>query len=77
MIVGSSLRLAGVGVSIGLLLAFAVTRLIAGFLFGVSPLDPITFGGMSTLFIAVAVIASYLPARRAAAADPVAALRAE
>jgi len=77
MIVGSSLRLAGVGVLIGLLLAFAVTRRIAGFLFGVSPLDPITFGGMSILFIAVAVIASYLPARRAAAADPVAALRAE
>ncbi len=55
----------------------AVTRLIAGFLFGVSPLDAFTFAGMSTLFVVVAVVASYLPARRAAAADPVVALRSE
>jgi putative ABC transport system permease protein len=59
------------------IVAMAVTRLIAGFLFGVSPLDAFTFAGMSTLFVVVAVVASYLPARRAAAADPVVALRSE
>jgi ABC-type lipoprotein release transport system permease subunit len=62
---------------LGLILAAAATRLIAGFLFGVSPLDAGTFVAMSILFVAVAMVASYLPARRAAAADPVLPLRAE
>jgi len=61
----------------GLLLAAAATRLMAGFLFGLSPLDATTFAGMSALFVAVALVASYLPARRAAASDPMVALRAE
>jgi ABC-type antimicrobial peptide transport system permease subunit len=46
-------------------------------LFGVNPLDPIAFGVMSTVFLGVALLASYLPARRAAALDPLTALRAD
>ena len=71
------LRLAALGIVVGLLLAAAATRLIAGWLFNISPLDLTTFLGMSLVFIIVAFVASYLPARRAAFADPLAALRAE
>jgi putative ABC transport system permease protein len=60
-----------------LLLAAGATRLLAGLLFGLSPLDGVTFAVMSALFVAVALVASYLPARRAAASDPMLALRAE
>jgi predicted permease len=77
LIVHDGMRLVGVGIAIGLSLAFAATRLIAGLLFGVSPLDSVTFVVMSILFAAVAFIASYLPARRAAAASPMTALRSE
>ena len=77
MIVREGMRLAGIGVIVGLILAAAVTRLISGFLFSVSPLDAATFAGMSLLFVVVALVASYLPARRAAAADPMVILRAE
>jgi putative ABC transport system permease protein len=77
MIVNEGMRFTGVGVVIGLLLAAGTTRFLARFLFSVSPFDAITFAGMSLLFIAVALVASYLPARRAAAADPMMALRAD
>jgi ABC-type antimicrobial peptide transport system permease subunit len=77
MIALDGARLAGMGVLIGWLLAAAATRLLAGFLFGVSPLDTITLAGMSALFVIAALTASYLPARRAAAADPMVALRTE
>ena len=75
MVVREGMRLAGTGVVVGVLLAAAVTRLIAGFLFNVSPLDGLTFAGMSALFVVVALVASYVPARRAAATDPLTALR--
>jgi predicted permease len=75
MIVREGMRLAVLGVAIGLVLAAAATRLMAGFLFNVSPLDAATFAGMSVFFLATAFISSYLPARRAAASDPMAALR--
>ena len=77
MIVREGMRLASVGVVIGLVLAAAGAQLIAKFLFSVSPLDAITFTGMSLVFIVVAFVASYLPARKAAAADPMVILRAE
>ena len=77
MIVREGMWLAGIGVAVGIALAAGATRLIAGFLFDVSPIDTVTFVGMSALFIAVAFLASYLPARRAAATDPLTALRSE
>ena len=77
LIVRDGVRLAGTGIAIGLVLAAMSTRLLSAWLFGVNPLDPIAFAVMSVLFLAVALLASYLPARRAAALDPVAALRAD
>jgi ABC-type lipoprotein release transport system permease subunit len=63
--------------AIGLLLAAGATRLLTSFLLGVSPLDAVTFVVGAAILAAVALAASYLPARRAAATDPVRALRAE
>ena len=77
MVIREGMRLAGTGVVAGILLAAVATRLIAGLLFSVSPVDGMTFAGMSSLFIAVALLASYLPARRAAATDPLTALRSD
>lgn len=57
--------------------AIAATKVIAGFLFGVSPLDAVTFIGMAAVFAAVALLATSLPARRAAAANPMVALRGD
>ena len=74
LIVAEGLRLALVGLAVGLAAAAATTRLIAGFLFDVSPLDPLTFAGMATLLVVVTLPAMLLPARRAAA-DPMTALR--
>ena len=77
MVVREGMKLAAFGVAIGVLLAVAATRLMAGFLFNVSPLDSITFVAMSLLFLGVAFVSSYLPARRAATSDPMEALRAD
>jgi ABC-type antimicrobial peptide transport system permease subunit len=77
LMVRDGMRLAAVGIVIGLVLSIAATRLLARWLFDVSPLDPATFAAMSALFIAVALVASYLPARRAASQDPLSALRAD
>ena len=77
MFVRSALVLTGVGVVIGLGAAAALTRLMKSLLFGVSPLDPLTYAAIPLVLAFCAVIASYLPARRAAAVDPADALRAE
>jgi putative ABC transport system permease protein len=69
--------LAGIGVACGLIAAALLTRLLSGLLFDISATDPATFATVSALLIAVAALASYLPARRAAAVDPLVALRAE
>ena len=61
----------------GLAASVALTRLISGLLFGVTPLDLPTFAGVSLLLFAVACLASYIPARRATRIDPMAALRHE
>ena len=77
MFVRQALALAGVGAAIGLLAATGLTRLMASLLYGVSPLDPATFAGVAAILLAASVLASYVPARRAAAVDPLDALRAE
>jgi predicted permease len=76
-VVGQSLRLAMAGIGIGLVLSFALTRLVASQLFGVSATDPLIFVGVSCLLCAVALAASIIPARRAIKVDPLIALRAE
>jgi predicted permease len=77
LVLGEGSRLALIGVGIGLLAAFALTGLMRSLLFGVSPADPLTFIGVATLFIAVALTACYIPARRATRVDPIVALRYE
>jgi predicted permease len=77
LVVGQGLALTLIGVAVGLAGAFALTRLMASLVFGVSATDPFTFAAVALLLIAVAVAASYLPARRAARIDPMEALRAE
>jgi len=77
LILGHGARVAAYGIAIGLALAFGLTRLMASMLFGVSPRDFYTFAAISALLGAVALAASYLPARRAMALDPAAALRHE
>jgi len=77
LVVGKGLKLAVIGSAIGLLGALAVTRLVSRLLYGVSPIDPATFAGMSLLLVAVAMLASWIPARRAARVDPMEALRYE
>jgi putative ABC transport system permease protein len=71
------LTLAVVGVTIGLAGAWALTRFLASLLFGVSATDPVTFGVVSLTLIGVALLACYVPARKATRADPIAVLRAE
>jgi putative ABC transport system permease protein len=69
--------LAIVGAAIGIVIAFGLTNLLRGMLFGVSARDPLTFALVPTLLVAVTVLASWIPARRAAALNPMAALREE
>jgi putative ABC transport system permease protein len=77
LVLGGAARLIGVGLVLGLLASLALTRLIAGWLFGVTPLDFQIFAGVSLLLLAVACLASYIPARRATKIDPMIALRYE
>jgi putative ABC transport system permease protein len=65
------------GLCLGLAGALAVSRFLAGLLFGLTPLDPATFVAVAVLFSAIAALASYIPARRAANVDPLIALRCE
>jgi putative ABC transport system permease protein len=77
LVMGEGLRLAGAGVVIGLGVSLALTRLMTGLLFGVSASDPRTLTGVTLLLLAVALIACYVPARRAAKVAPMVALRNE
>jgi putative ABC transport system permease protein len=77
MVIGEGLRLALIGVAIGIAGALALTRFIASLLYAVEPTDPLTFISVSLILIAVALLACYIPARRAAKVDPMVALRYE
>ncbi len=65
-----------VGIGVGTVAAFAAARMIAALLFGTSASDPMTYVGMVMLLFVVALVAGYLPARRASRIDPIVALRA-
>jgi putative ABC transport system permease protein len=77
MIMGQGMKLAVIGVVIGLVGAFALTRLMASMLFGVEPTDATTFASIAALLIAVALLACYLPGRRATRVEPTISLRYE
>ena len=77
LVLRQGLRLVRVGLALGLGGALALGRVLSRFLFGLSPLDPFAFGGVTVFLIAVAMLACFLPARRASQVDPMAALRYE
>jgi predicted permease len=77
MILGQGLRTIVIGVAIGIAAALALTRTVESLLFGVTATDPLTFGGVTLLIVGAALLACYIPARRATKVDPMVALRSE
>jgi putative ABC transport system permease protein len=77
LFVGEGLKLSIIGIGLGIVVAFALTRVMTSMLIGVAPTDPLTFATMAVLFVGIAAVASWLPARRAARLDPARALREE
>jgi ABC-type antimicrobial peptide transport system permease subunit len=77
LVVRQGMSLAAVGIVIGLLGAVGVTRVVKSLLIGVSPTDPLSFGGVALFLCAIAFLASVIPARRATTVDPIVALRVE
>ena len=77
MVLGEGLRLAILGAGIGLAGSFFAARLLSGMLFGITAGDPVTFAGVAMLLVVVALVACYIPARRATRVDPLVALRYE
>jgi putative ABC transport system permease protein len=77
LVIGQGVRLSATGIVLGLGSAFALTRVMRTLLVGVSPTDPLTFAGISGVFFVIAMLACWIPARRAAGLDPITALRDE
>jgi ABC-type antimicrobial peptide transport system permease subunit len=77
LVLWQGLLLSGTGIGIGLIAAMNVTRLMSGMLFEVRPGDPLVYGAAASILAAVAMLACYVPARRASRVDPMVALRAE
>ena len=75
MVIGRSMKLSLIGVAIGLVASFALTRFLSSLLYDTSPTDPLTFTAVAVALIAVAIAASATPARRAMQIDPISALR--
>jgi putative ABC transport system permease protein len=76
-VVGQALRMTAAGLAVGVVAALALTRLLSRFLFDVRPLDPATFVAAAVVLASAAIVASYVPARRAATVDPLTAIRCE
>jgi ABC-type antimicrobial peptide transport system permease subunit len=77
MVVSQSARITLAGVVVGLVAAFFLTRLLGSLVFGLGTVDVPTFAAMSAVMVAVALLASYVPARRASSVDPMQSLRTE
>jgi putative ABC transport system permease protein len=77
LVIGQGMRLAAIGLALGVAAAFGAVRVLTGLLFGVRPLDPFTFAIVVGTLAAIAFVACYLPARRAMGVDPIVALRQE
>jgi putative ABC transport system permease protein len=77
LIIGHGVRLAAAGILLGLIGSWAVTHVVASMLYNITPTDPVTFAGASLFLMVVALVASYVPTRRATAVDPLIALRSE
>jgi len=77
MVVGQGMRTILIGLSIGIVGSFALTRTVSSLLFGVTSTDPVTFGAVTLLLVTVALVACYIPAKRATNVDPMVALRYE
>jgi ABC-type antimicrobial peptide transport system permease subunit len=76
LMLGTAMRSVAAGVAVGVLIGVAAVRLLTAFLFGVKPLDPAAFAAAAGVLIGVALLAAYVPARRASRVDPLVALRA-
>jgi putative ABC transport system permease protein len=77
LVLSQCVRITSLGIAIGIALALVVLKAMTGFLYGIEATDPATFAALSVLLLAVAMLACYVPARRAARVDPIVAMRAE